>query len=87
MSPAKVLRNFDIAKASGTLHHTEKYIVDENGNFIIFNSIPVFCKQTLDNETFQLLYSIGWNPINRARCKYEWCYTPLNTHQVTSFSI
>ena len=24
MSPAKVLRNFDIAKASGTLHHTEK---------------------------------------------------------------
>ena len=26
MSPAKVLRNFDIAKASGTLHHTEKFI-------------------------------------------------------------
>lgn len=64
-----------------------KYIVDENGNYIVFNSIPVFCKQTLDNENYQLYYNKEWNPIDRARRKYEWCYTPLNTHQVTSFSI
>ena len=42
MSPAKVLRNFDIAKASGTLHHTEKtnLICDIVDNVLLKRDIP-----------------------------------------------
>ena len=41
MSPVKVLRNFDIAKASGTLHHTEKNL-SENNDFNDLKALKVF---------------------------------------------
>ncbi len=68
----------DVRIGSCAVSDVGKCHLDRNGAPVIYKQIQVFCKITIDNETFQPFFHKGWNPIQRAEWKYRWCYSPIN---------
>lgn len=58
-----------------------KCIEDSNSNPKVFKIIKVFCKLTFDNENYLFTYTKEWNPIQRAKWKYKWCYDNINDEE------
>lgn len=64
-APMHRIYGSDFKDSKGVLHKGGDCICDKNGTPMLYNTVRVLCKETIDNETGERRWANGWDPVSR----------------------